>query len=224
VPFARRVARAGAVNSLAQLALKLTAPGVPDLYQGNELWDLHLVDPDNRRPVDVATRQGILESFKEAMDLADGSEPPADGLLRGFVNDLLAAWPDGRIKLWLTARLLRLREREPRLVLDGNYVPLIVDGARSARVVAFARRYEDRVLITIVPRLVAGMVHAEQGWPITDAVWQDTVVRLPGNLATARLRNAITGDVASIVAADGAPTVAVGEVLRNCPVAVLISG
>ena len=156
--------------------------------------------------------------------LADGSEPPADGLLRGFVNDLLAAWPDGRIKLWLTARLLRLREREPRLVLHGNYVPLIVDGARSARVVAFARRYEDRVLITIVPRLVAGMVHAEHGWPITDAVWQDTVVRLPGNLATARLRNAITGDVASIVAADGAPTVAVGEVLRNCPVAVLISG
>jgi len=224
VPFARRVARAGAVNSLAQLALKLTAPGVPDIYQGNELWDLQLVDPDNRRPVDFATRQGILGTFKEAMDLAERSEPPADGLLRAFVNDLLAAWPDGRIKLWLTARLLRLREREPRLVLHGSYVPLSVDGARSARVVAYARRYEDRVLIAIVPRLVAGMVHAEQGWPISDAVWQDTVVRLPGNLATARLRNAVTGDVPSIVAPNGEATVAVSEVLRICPVAVLISG
>ena len=144
--------------------------------------------------------------------------------MRAFVNDLLAAWPDGRIKLWLTARLLRLRQREPGLLLHGSYVPLMVEGARSARVVAYARGYEDRVLITIVPRLVAGMVYAEHGWPITDTVWHDTVVRLPGNLAAPRLRNAVTGDVPSIVAADGEPTVALGDVLRVCPVAVLIGG
>jgi (1->4)-alpha-D-glucan 1-alpha-D-glucosylmutase len=222
VPFARRVARAGAVNSLAQVALKLTVPGVPDIYQGNELWDLHLVDPDNRRP-DFDARRSALASFLSALDLAEAPRSPDDGALASVVSDLLDAWPDGRIKLWLTARLLRLRKNDPQLLLHGSYAPLHVEGPRWARVVAYARYYEGRGLITIVPRLVATLGHIDHGWPIADTVWQDTAVRIPDSFAAGTLRNAITGETPSITRSDGGVAIDVGNVLRTCPVAVLVS-
>jgi (1->4)-alpha-D-glucan 1-alpha-D-glucosylmutase len=222
VPFARRVARAGVVNSLSQLAIKLTAPGVPDIYQGNELWDLHLVDPDNRQRIDFAARRDILASLQAAIGTSECEESPGGLALSAIVSDLLAAWPDGRIKLWLTTRLLRLRQRHPQLMLNGSYVPLHVEGARWARVVAYARHDGGRSLITIVPRLVASTVHSENGWPITDTIWQDTIVRIPDSFASG-LRNVVTGEVPSITDTDSGPTLALGNVLSTCPVAVLAS-
>ena len=138
-PFAERDARIGAVNGLAQLAMQMTLPGIPDLYQGTEEWDLSLVDPDNRRPVDWGRLAAQLEQVAEA--------DPAE---------LAAAWPDGRIKHWLAARLLRLRRDEPDLFARGDYAPVQVSGPAAAHVVAWRRSLDGRHLVIAVPRLVAG--------------------------------------------------------------------
>lgn len=144
--FAERVARIGAVNGLAQLAMQMTLPGVPDLYQGTEEWDLSLVDPDNRRPVawDRLARQ--LDAIAEA--------DPAE---------LAAAWPDGRIKHWLAARLLRLRRDDPALFARGDYAPVPVQGPAAAHVVAWRRSLDGRHLVVAVPRLVAGQLNGGLG-------------------------------------------------------------
>jgi (1->4)-alpha-D-glucan 1-alpha-D-glucosylmutase len=192
---------------------------VPDVYQGNELWDLHLVDPDNRVPVDFDARLSLLASLQPAFDMAASN----DAALARFIADLLETWPDGRIKLWLTARLLRLRRQNPQWFLGGSYIPLHVEGPRWTRVVAYARYHEGRCLITVVPRLVANLLHAEHGWPVSDVVWQNTVLRIPDAFATGDLRNVITGESSTIVrSADGA-VLTVGNVLRTSPIAVLVS-
>ena len=132
-PFREAVARAGAVNSLAQTLLKITAPGIPDFYQGSELWDLSLVDPDNRRPVDFARRRSALDGLaaRIAAESADSS---------GLASELLAAWPDGLVKLYVIHRALTLRRDRARLFGVGAYVPLTAVGAHAEHVVAFARR------------------------------------------------------------------------------------
>ena len=139
-PFAQRVARLGRFNSLAQLVLKLTSPGIPDIYQGNELWDFSLVDPDNRRPVDYAIRVKMLSTLLPML------EAPDDGLDRQ-VADLFAHAVDGRIKMYVTARLLHYRRSHPELFKHGSYNPLTPDGAKADAVCAFERRFEQRVLI-----------------------------------------------------------------------------
>ena len=154
--FAATLARPAAVASLAQLVLKLTAPGVPDIYQGCELWDLSLVDPDNRRPVDFARRRTLFEEIEQA-DLAD----------------LRARWRDGREKLFVTARLLALRREHPQLFAVGDYHPLeISEGRNSDRLCAFARRHAEDTLLTVVPRLVYGLYRdgAVADWGATDIV------------------------------------------------------
>ena len=124
VAFAQRISAAGAVNGLAQTLLKLTVPGVPDIYQGTEFWDFSLVDPDNRRPVDFAAR--------------------AAGLDAAPLADLAAHWRDGRIKQAVIARTLALRRERPALFADGSYEPIAVRGEHADRVIAFARRLGNR--------------------------------------------------------------------------------
>lgn len=133
---AQHIASAGALNGLAQCLLRMTSPGVPDLYQGNEYWDLSLVDPDNRRPVDYAVRRASL----------DDSVPLAE---------LLAHWRDGRIKQALIARVLDARQAHPQLFQRGAYLPLTVHGRHADKVLAFARLGEDARAIVVVPRLCA---------------------------------------------------------------------
>ncbi|WP_342239263.1 malto-oligosyltrehalose synthase [Inquilinus sp. OTU3971] len=145
-PFAARVARIGAVYGLAQLALQMTLPGVPDLYQGTEEWDLSLVDPDNRRPVEWDRLARQLDAIAEA--------DPAE---------LAAAWPDGRIKHWLAARLLRLRRDDPALFARGDYAPVAAQGPATAHVVAWRRSLDDRHLVVAVPRLVARQLNGALG-------------------------------------------------------------
>jgi (1->4)-alpha-D-glucan 1-alpha-D-glucosylmutase len=193
------------------------------VYQGNELWDLHLVDPDNRQAVDFEARRQALASLRPAFELADHQAPSTAGPLATFVTDLLDTWPDGRIKLWLTARLLRLRQKDPHLFLHGSYMPLHVEGARWARVVAFARFHDNRGLITVVPRLAASLVTVDHGWPITDAVWQDTVVRIPNSITARGLRNVVTGESPPIHRSESGLTIAVGDILRACPIAVFVN-
>src|SRR5690606_34662162 len=131
------IAPAGALNALAQCLLRLSAPGVPDIYQGGEYWDFSLVDPDNRRPVDFDAR---VESLS-------GLEDPAE---------LLHNWRDGRIKQWLIASLLAIRHGRPQLFAEGDYRPLEVEGEQAGRVLACARSLGDAHLGAVVPRLAAG--------------------------------------------------------------------
>ena len=164
LPVAAEIARLGAINSLAQTAIKLTAPGVPDIYQGTEIWDDSLVDPDNRRPIDYARRREMLTQIENV---------PA--------NELMQCWPDGRIKMRLTQRLLHLRRENPELFREGIYEPINFGGAFADCAIGFVRRHRDRAIIVIVPRLSSRV-----GFPPIGDRWQDTHVVLPAGMSNLR--------------------------------------
>lgn len=162
---AHALAPAGALNGLAQTLLRLTVPGVPDLYQGAEFWDLSLVDPDNRRPVDFDARQRALNA-------------PPD------VGELLSNWRDGRIKQALIAQGLALRKAEPELFRNGSYTPLEVTGQHADNVVAFLREYQGKRLLVVVPRWSHALLENGDVPHIPAPVWGDTRVKLPFAVTT----------------------------------------
>ncbi|HUF53321.1 MAG TPA: malto-oligosyltrehalose synthase [Dehalococcoidia bacterium] len=186
-----------AVNSLSQLVIKLTAPGVPDTYQGCELWENSLVDPDNRRPVDFDARMRMLNGLSERVDAAE----------------LLRNWQDGRIKAYVTRRGLEARARYAAAFALGGYLPLVTEGEDAGRVVAFARVEGAQWLITVAPRLTWGVSGGE--WPLGEA-WGDTAILLP-DYAPDEWRDVLTG-----AEVDGSqPRLRVADVLRDLPVALL---
>jgi (1->4)-alpha-D-glucan 1-alpha-D-glucosylmutase len=217
----QRVARCGVANSLAQVALKIASPGVPDFYQGSELWDLNLVDPDNRRLVDFDERARRLN------DVARILEQPA-GDRRASLARLLRDWSDGTVKLFVTAAGLRLRSSEPRLFLEGDYLPLETETTVPARAIAFARQLAAtdgapaRVAIVIAPHLAARVIDAGHPVPVGD-VWKTSRVMLPVALAGLTYRDAFTG--ATVVPARSADRgwFLVGQVLETLPVSLLIA-
>jgi (1->4)-alpha-D-glucan 1-alpha-D-glucosylmutase len=163
--FVGRIGPAGAVNSLQQTVLRLTSPGVPDLYQGTELWDFSLVDPDNRRPVDFAQRRAWL---------ADA--PPAEQI---------AGWRDGRVKLAVVQRMLALRAHLPDVFSQGEYLPLTIRGSEASHAIAFARRLGNAYLIVIATRLATALLDRSSDVPRVDtAKWNDTAVEIPAALAS----------------------------------------
>ncbi len=179
-PLQQKLALAGAVNGLSQQLLKLTVPGVPDLYQGTELWNLSLVDPDNRRPVDFQERARLLEQIKSKPD-------------RCLAGDLLAHYGDGRIKLYLTHQTLAVREALSQLFAAGTYRPLPASGMAASQVLAFARRDDTDDVIVAVPRFVLELTEGQATIPIGRAVWGDTRLTLPSTEGT-RYRNMLTGE------------------------------
>jgi (1->4)-alpha-D-glucan 1-alpha-D-glucosylmutase len=213
VPFAERVARHGVVNSLAQVALKLTSPGVPDFYQGSELWDLSLVDPDNRRLVDFEHRARTLQELERLLT------QPSPG-----AADLLASWPDGRIKLFLTASGLRLRQSDPDLFLQGDYLPLEAEVTVSAGIVAFARTLDGRALIAIAPRLTVPISGSDHTFPIGPDCWKTSRILLPSELLSRRYRNVLTGQCIEPTRTATQGWIFVGEALRDLPIGLLIGG
>jgi (1->4)-alpha-D-glucan 1-alpha-D-glucosylmutase len=168
IPFQKKVAHYGVFNSLSQVLLKITCPGVPDFYQGSELWDLNLVDPDNRRPVDFERRRKYLAEVKKR----EGGE------IVPFVRELLATKEDGRIKLFTIHRALQARKRFREVFETGDYLPLKVSGKHRDHVVAFARRLEDSWALTIAPRRFASLVPPND-LPLGRTIWEDTAVELP---------------------------------------------
>jgi (1->4)-alpha-D-glucan 1-alpha-D-glucosylmutase len=170
VEFQRRIACYGIYNSLAQVAVKIGAPGVPDFYQGTELWDFSLVDPDNRRPVDYGRRAALLEDLKTAA----AGEGGARRLFEGFAS---SPAQDG-FKLAVTHRLLEFRRTRADIFQHGDYEPLAFDGSRREHAFGFTRRYGGRDVLVIVPRLIAGLVPNADA-PLGEKVWGDTIVRLP---------------------------------------------
>jgi (1->4)-alpha-D-glucan 1-alpha-D-glucosylmutase len=214
VPFQRRVARVGLWNSLSQTLLKLTCPGVPDIYQGNDLWDFSLVDPDNRRPVDYIHRQQMFESIR-----VWGKD--TDALSTGR---LLETPEDGRLKLYLIWRTLCLRQRQPDLFQQGEYLPLAVEGAKANHVVAFARKFGTTRALVVVPRLVAGLLNDIDLPPIGPRIWDDTHVLLPFRSCSEKCRNAFTGEVLDLEETDEYAKIGVSKALAKFPVALCLLG
>lgn len=197
--FARRIAPAGARNSLTQTLLKLTIPGVPDFYQGTEFWDMSLVDPDNRRPVDFAARSRSLE--------ADGS-----------LTSLAANWRDGRIKQALIHKALSARRKSPSLFGQGSYIPLEAEGEGAEHVLAFARRHADAAALVVTCRLSAT-------WPegsilVPTGLWGDTRLILPVEFRAMQFHSALSERMISIAE----KKTAVANLFDGLPVALLIAG
>ena len=217
VPFQRYVARLGRFNSLSQVLIKLTAPGVPDIYQGNELWDLSLVDPDNRRAVDYARRQRCL---KELMAGADSCER-VKALARELTDSLGKDDNDGRAKFYLTWKTLNLRKQQASLFQQGDYLPLAVLGAKANHLVAFARREGSSAAIVAVPRMCARLLVNGATSPAQSGLWEDTGIELPPELSKSRYRNAFTAEILRPEKAGESGFLRASSLLENFPVALL---
>jgi (1->4)-alpha-D-glucan 1-alpha-D-glucosylmutase len=158
IAFAVRISGAGAINGLAQTLLRMTTPGVPDLYQGTEFWDQSLVDPDNRRPVDYLSRQAAFRAAR----------PP---------DELLKDWQTGAVKQAIIARALALRRETPALFAKGDYTKLEAEGCMGDHVLAFTRRYGTQKIAVAVTRLAAPFV---TDMPLIPAcVWDNTIITIP---------------------------------------------
>lgn len=212
--FQKVVAYFGLFNSLAQALLKLTAPGVPDVYQGTELLDLSLVDPDNRRPVDYQLRRSLLSELKTEVERAGDD-------LSTITNRLLETWQDGRIKLYLIYRTLSFRRRNAALFASGQYAALEALGEKGKHVCAFARTLDGSVAVTVVPRLVVGLCEGVERPPMTDEVWRSTRLALPFEQEGRRYRDVFTGKALTVNVRDGVPGLPMGAVLQDFPVALL---
>ena len=170
LPIAKEIARLGAINSLTQTLLKLTSPGVPDIYQGTEIWDYSLVDPDNRRPVDYNRRREMLASLPSATP---------EKLMRG--------WPDGGIKLFLTQRVLRFRREHADLFQRGEYFPLQASGMFAESCISFTRQLKDKWIAVIMPRLSSRV-----GFPPIGELWEDTTIEFPPTLSLNKAHGVFT--------------------------------
>lgn len=201
--FVARIGSAGALNSLLQTVLRMTSPGIPDLYQGTELWDFSLVDPDNRRPVDFALRRHWLTEIADT--------PP---------SEQLGNWRDGRIKLGVIHRASMLRAVSPALFLEGTYLPLAVHGSLAQHVIAFARRHGDAYAIVVGTRHAASLLAREHDVPHVEPTrWKDTWIELPPALAGRALFDWLS-PAAPKVSHDS--RVLVREALSALPVALLV--
>jgi len=210
LPFQRKIAHYGALNGLAQVLLKIAYPGVPDIYQGTELWDFSLVDPDNRRLVDYPHRTRLLHELmtKERQGLAP------------LARELLSSWGDGRVKLFVTYKSLTFRRERKELFLDGAYVPLPVTGGVKEHALAFARKRGDAWAIAAVPRLTTRLAPPGE-FPLGLPVWgARTALRLPAE-SPGRWRNAFTGETLHASGGDGGKLLHLHAVFNDFPAALL---
>ncbi|MER3447166.1 MAG: malto-oligosyltrehalose synthase [Candidatus Dadabacteria bacterium] len=205
LPFQKRVAFYGIFNSLSQTLVKITSPGVPDFYQGTELWDLNLVDPDNRRLVDFEKRRRFLNEIKEKRDVLN------------LIGELISNKEDGRIKLFLIYKALRARAKRKELFEKGDYIGIEIGGKYKDHVLAFARRKEKSWAITVAPRFLTYLISGDE-YPIGGRVWEDTYITLPEDSPFLWM-DSFTN---RIVKCKG--TLLMGETLEYFPVTLLLSG
>jgi (1->4)-alpha-D-glucan 1-alpha-D-glucosylmutase len=205
--FQQRIARIGALNSLSQTLIKLTAPGIPDIYRGSELWDLSLVDPDNRRPVDYSSRTQALARL----------ENPGSQIEQ--LHDLTTNWQDGRVKLFLTQRGLHLRRRLPNLFASGHYAPVQVSGTRSEHAFSYVRTLQDAALMVVAPRLCSTVI--DDGKNLTAAqAWGDTTLAFPSDWNGPAI-DLFSGESIPNTNVQGSRSVGFADVLRNFPVGLI---
>lgn len=197
--FIGKIADFGIVNSLSQVLLKFTCPGVPDVYQGCELWDFSLVDPDNRRPIDYEMRKTLLEELKT-----------------GDLNQLWDTRYNGQIKLWLTHTLLQIRNTNPELFASADYIPLKVKGKAKEYIFAFARKYQQEWIILVVPLHLAKLSNKQQR-KVNELKWKNTRIILPEN-APEEFNNLITKLKSKVE-----NEIFVKDIFENLPFAILRS-
>jgi (1->4)-alpha-D-glucan 1-alpha-D-glucosylmutase len=196
--------------------LKCASPGVSDVYQGNELWDLSLVDPDNRRAVDFAHRRARLDELLPWLTSIEGG-----GVAGPNMSALLAQWEDGRIKLFVTAMALRFRRRHADVMIEGAYVPLQPEGPQADHLVAFARTHATGTLMALVPRLVVSLTDEGRALPLGDSAWTSTRIRLPDSLRAPQYRHLLTGATLTPAQGPTGSSVAAADALRTIPLALL---
>jgi (1->4)-alpha-D-glucan 1-alpha-D-glucosylmutase len=214
LPLAEVVAVYGMYNALAQTLLKLTVPGVPDIYQGNELWDFSLVDPDNRRLVDYHHRSALLA------ELRIQGENHTSSLIE-LTHSLLTSWRDGRLKMYVTYRTLMYRQQHPELFRSGAYLPLEVRGEGQEHVCAFMRREAHEWCIVLVPRLLARFIVNTAQPPLGSAVWKNTCLVLPEEARSWRFHNLFTGEIFTAAAEEKGVTLSAARVFAHLPIAVM---
>lgn len=206
--FVSWIAPAGAMNSLAAVVLRCTLPGVPDLYQGTDLWDFSLVDPDNRQHVDLEIREAMLNDLQARV-------PP--------LSELLMDWHSGAIKQAIVARCLHLRRQQPDLFLNGSYEPLVSDGPLARHVIAFTRRLEGAQIVVLVSRLGCRAIQRTGetlALPVIPAgLWQQTRVLMRPGIAQGQWHDVLAGDTHDVTASG----IQVGAVLTRLPVAVMVT-
>ncbi len=212
--FQSQIAYFGALNSLTQTVLKLTAPGVPELYQGTEMWDLSLVDPDNRRPVDFDRRAMLLSELRAAIRAENAD-------LGQLCRQLMDTYQDGRIKLYLTHAVLEFRRQHERLFDSGDYLPLNTERQAAANVVAFARTNENEVTITVAPREMHRLLKGAERAPVGEDVWGDTFLAVPFEWVGHTFRDVLTGADARVIDVDGTARIQLSGILRDFPVSLL---
>ncbi|TMH36218.1 MAG: malto-oligosyltrehalose synthase [Betaproteobacteria bacterium] len=200
----------GALNSVSMALLHCTSPGVPDIYQGSELMELSLVDPDNRRPVDYAIRREALEKM-QALERASAHE------LSESLKAVLSSPHDGLLKLWVITRALELRRKSPKLFSMGDYVAIAGAGERARHVIAFARRHEEGGALAIAGRLFAALGVAPGAAPIDAEVWSDTRLELPFALPSTQLTDVLTGETIDVASG----TITLARVFARLPCALL---
>jgi (1->4)-alpha-D-glucan 1-alpha-D-glucosylmutase len=208
--FQGKISYFGMFNALSQTVLKIASPGIPDFYQGSEIWDFSLADPDNRRPVDFAVRRRMLKRM--AVKAADRAS-----LARG----LFRAWQDGAIKLYVTFMSLNYRKENRLLFENGGYLPVMADGSLKENVCAFARLTGDKAALVVVPRFLTRPLKGGEEMPFGEHVWKDTGVMIPDEIPGDTYRNIFTGEVVTEIKQDGKRTLRLGEVFASFPVALL---
>jgi (1->4)-alpha-D-glucan 1-alpha-D-glucosylmutase len=213
LPFQRKISRCGLYNSLAQTLLKICVPGVPDFYQGMELWNFNLVDPDNRRPVDYETRITMLSELKRKEGMS----------VTNLAEDLHRNMDDGRIKMYLTYKALSYRKANRGLFEKGAYLPLATAGAMADHVCAFARSLDGSSAIVAVPRFLWPLM-TEVSMPLDKALWNDTYIILPDADKEAEYRNVFTDEIVRAEPQnEGIMGLALDGILSSFPVALMVT-
>jgi (1->4)-alpha-D-glucan 1-alpha-D-glucosylmutase len=208
----KRVSHYGMFNSLSQTLLKITSPGVPDFYQGTEIWNFSLVDPDNRRPVDYTLRREMLNKLKRRESEL--------GPLK-LAKELIINKETGMIKLYLIYKALNYRKAHRELFEIGEYVPLETMGERANNICVFVRRIGNTRAITVVPRFFTKLISEDDGLPLGKEIWKDTFVVIPFGDIGAKYRNVFTGEIVSIESHKGAITLLLSDIFMNFPVALM---
>jgi (1->4)-alpha-D-glucan 1-alpha-D-glucosylmutase len=210
--FQRLTAAGGIFNSLAQTLLKITSPGIPDFYQGNELWDFSLVDPDNRRLVDYSLRRQWLD---ELLHREATIGPLATA------RDVVANRQDGLIKLHLTCKALNFRREHRALFETGRYLPLAVEGSRQEHVCAFERAVNGSSFLVVVPRFCSRLIENAEGLPLGPEVWAETRILLPAETRAGTYRHIFSGEIFAPTGEEGQRTLALAKIFATYPVALL---
>jgi (1->4)-alpha-D-glucan 1-alpha-D-glucosylmutase len=204
------ISRFGMLNSLSQVLLKLTVPGVPDIYQGNELWQFCLVDPDNRRPVDFNKRQSLLQNLLDRCRETSGDRIP-------LLQEMLAQLPDGRAKIYVIAESLAFRRSNHDLFAKGAYLPLEAVGSKAAHICAFARKFADQLAIIVAPRCFFKLLQGKMELPPGKTVWGNTEIKLPAEIDGSQFENVFTQETIRTEQEKG--TLQVSDILGSWPIA-----